>query len=156
MDYRNESGVVSGGSDGCINFNDPDNIGLADCLDQSDLASVYDSYCDVVSLADFIVIAGEAVTAATSTYHNETDTFAMGTLASKFLGNFRAGRKTADTCDQAADLLPKAENGCSDLESVFINHIYTKKANMKFRWKLTAAISGAHTIGKAQLDNSGF
>lgn len=29
MDFRNYSGVVTGGPDGCVNFNDPDNAGLA-------------------------------------------------------------------------------------------------------------------------------
>jgi len=32
MDYRNNSGVETGGSDGCVNFNDADNKGLASCL----------------------------------------------------------------------------------------------------------------------------
>jgi hypothetical protein len=32
MDFRNNSGVVTGGADGCVNFNDPDNAGLSNCL----------------------------------------------------------------------------------------------------------------------------
>ena len=33
MDFRyNADGSTSGGSDGCINFNDPDNAGLRECL----------------------------------------------------------------------------------------------------------------------------
>jgi len=32
MDFRNYSGVATGGADGCINFLDPDNAGLAFCL----------------------------------------------------------------------------------------------------------------------------
>ena len=28
MDFRNNDGVTSGGADGCINFNDADNMGL--------------------------------------------------------------------------------------------------------------------------------
>jgi hypothetical protein len=29
MDYRNYNGRISGGADGCVNFKDPDNMGLA-------------------------------------------------------------------------------------------------------------------------------
>ena len=41
MDYRNTNGVESGGSDGCINFADEDNTGLADCLEASGLIGVF-------------------------------------------------------------------------------------------------------------------
>ena len=41
MDYRNTDGVESGGSDGCINFGDADNTGLADCLEDSGLIEVF-------------------------------------------------------------------------------------------------------------------
>jgi hypothetical protein len=41
MDYRNTNGVESGGSDGCINFADGDNTGLADCLEDSGLIGVF-------------------------------------------------------------------------------------------------------------------
>jgi hypothetical protein len=33
MDYRlNADGTTSGGSDGCVNFNDADNAGLEACI----------------------------------------------------------------------------------------------------------------------------
>jgi hypothetical protein len=41
MDFRNYSGVVTGGSDGCVNFNDPDNAGLAECLSSTNFLPVY-------------------------------------------------------------------------------------------------------------------
>jgi len=41
MDYRK----TSGGSDGCINFNDGDNAGLLDCILTSNLDEVYQIYC---------------------------------------------------------------------------------------------------------------
>ena len=42
MDYRIDAdGSTSGGSDGCIDFADSDNTGLADCLEDSDLVSVF-------------------------------------------------------------------------------------------------------------------
>ena len=94
MDYRNISGVVSGGSDGCFDLTDPDNMGLEQCLRDSSLQTVYDKYCDSVSLADFIVISGEAVTARTATNYNSSGEFANGTLEARFRDNFRAGRAT--------------------------------------------------------------
>jgi hypothetical protein len=40
MDFRNYSGVAPGGSDGCVNFNDPDNAGLAYCLNIKFIESI--------------------------------------------------------------------------------------------------------------------
>jgi len=55
-----------GGSDGCINFEDKDNKGLVECIDQTNLQEAYSEHCGIVSLADFIVIAAEATMARTS------------------------------------------------------------------------------------------
>ena len=44
MDYRVNTN--RGGSDGCINFNDADNTGLAECLSNSGITNVYSLYCD--------------------------------------------------------------------------------------------------------------
>lgn len=43
------------------------------------------------------------------------------------------------------------------MQSVFIDHIYNNgRGRTNRRWKLTAAISGAHTLGGAKAENSGF
>ena len=47
MDYRQKwksgaSTKVSGGSDGCINFEDSDNVGLPSCLAWTGLSSIYE------------------------------------------------------------------------------------------------------------------
>lgn len=42
------------------------------------------------------------------------------------------------------------------MKTTFIDNVYAKHKNERFRWKLTAAISGAHTIGQARPENSGF
>jgi len=55
-----------GGVDGCVDFNDKDNKGLIECIQDSNIIEAYDDHCDVVSLADFIVIAAEATMARTS------------------------------------------------------------------------------------------
>jgi len=94
MDFRSTNGVSSGGSDGCVNFNDADNAGLATCLDTSGVNSVYETYCDQVSLADFIVISSEALTARTATDYNSSSPYTTGTLAQKYRDRFRAGRTT--------------------------------------------------------------
>ena len=61
MDFRYGSGnTTSGGSDGCINFADGANAGLLSCLTTTNIAAVYASFCDQISLADFLVLAGEA------------------------------------------------------------------------------------------------
>lgn len=73
MDFRYQFGsngktVINkrGGSDGCINFEDKDNRGLVECIEETGLQDAYDEHCGVVSLADFIVIAAEATMARTS------------------------------------------------------------------------------------------
>jgi len=96
MDYRKDSsGKVSGGSDGCVNFLDPDNAGLLDCIVNNKLQTAYEPLCSVVSLADFVVIAAEAMMARTATSYNSANIFASGTLAATFLANFQYGRITS-------------------------------------------------------------
>ena len=61
MDFRpSENSDVRGGSDGCINFEDPDNKGIPECLARFDIPQLYDKWKDKVSLADFMVIIAEA------------------------------------------------------------------------------------------------
>jgi hypothetical protein len=117
MDFRIAvDGTTSGGADGCIDFADADNTGLADCLEASGIADVYQNHCTTVSLADFIVIAGEAVAARTSGAWNVDDRWKKGTAANAVRNNFKAGRTSAETCDQsAASLMPNPENGCAGL-----------------------------------------
>lgn len=157
MDFRDENGVFSGGSDGCVNFNDPDNMGLVSCIEASGIGAIYEKTCEKVSLADFIVISAEAVTARTATNYDESKEFQNGTLEASFRDNFRAGRQTSETCDFTGRM-PNAENGCTDVKSVFHDHLFAgfKKMKDRFKWKLVAALSGAHTIGEASLENSGF
>lgn len=53
--------------------------------------------------------------------------------------------------------MPDAEKGCTDLQDIFLGHIFAGiRGKDRFKWKLVAAISGAHTIGQATLANSGF
>lgn len=52
--------------------------------------------------------------------------------------------------------MPNPEEGCTDLKKIFVNHIYRGKFGKRKSWFMTAAISGAHTIGSAKLNNSGY
>jgi len=49
--------------------------------------------------------------------------------------------------------MPNRVVGCSGLESIFYTNIYKCQTD---NWDLTAAISGAHTLGQATIANSGF
>ena len=49
--------------------------------------------------------------------------------------------------------MPNPLDGCLGLKAVFGDHIYKDTPNP---WALTAAISGAHTLGSARISTSGF
>lgn len=143
MDYR-VGEEHTGGSDGCINFDDADNTGLVSCVTESGLLDVYDDYCEDVSLADFIVIAAEAVYGITA---------ADDTFGDTLKNNFKYGRTTVDECDWNDGLMPNPELGCQGLNDIFVDNIYDGYDDA---WALTAALSGAHTLGSAKIDNSGY
>ena len=50
--------------------------------------------------------------------------------------------------------MPNPELGCDGLSDIFIDHIYKEYDDQA--WNLTAAISGAHTLGSASIANSGY
>ena len=59
MDFRHDAAASeTGGSDGCINLNDPDNKGIEKCLTSFGIPAVFDKVKNMVSFADFLVIAG--------------------------------------------------------------------------------------------------
>jgi hypothetical protein len=79
MDYRVDGTEGHlGGSDGCMNFDDGDNTGLVNCVTSSGVLDVYQDWCSQVSLADFIVILGEAVMGRTATDYNKNKPFKDG------------------------------------------------------------------------------
>jgi len=97
MDYRVDE-EHQGGSDGCINFNDPDNAGLQKCLEFHEIPELYSNYKDHVSLADFIVIIAEAAMARSHSSYSASDPYEDGTLAQKFRDGFKFGRVTDEEC----------------------------------------------------------
>lgn len=85
--------------------------------------------------------------------------FKEGTFLAQFRDNFKSGRKTAKECDYT-HRMPNPEHGCmgrgegkDGLKQIFVDHIF-KAA--KHPWTYTTAINGAHTVGKASLENSGY
>lgn len=152
MDFR-IGATNAGGSDGCINFNDADNTGLASCLIDTKLPDYYQNVCNYVSLADYLVIAAEAVMGRTSTTYQQSDYWAAGTYANHLKSNFKYGRTTASTCSWNVGLMPNPEDSCKGLSDIFVDNIYKAHATP---WKMVAAINGAHTIGSAKIANSGY
>ena len=52
--------------------------------------------------------------------------------------------------------MPNPEHGCQGLVEPFLKHIYNVGMSEKKRWALLAALSGAHSIGRAKPENSGY
>ena len=109
-----------------------------------------------------MVIAAEAVMGRLAVDYDAANSFADGKLLTQFRDGFKAGRKTLKECPSAKGAMPNPENGCNDLKRIFVDHIYTHKTKEgkwcsgRCAWGLTAAISGAHTIGTAKKHNSGY
>jgi len=151
MDYKSGQG----GSDGCTDMAEADNAGLAECLSSGEfgfsLNSVYPEFCQDISLADFIVIAAQAVMSILA-----TDGTPRETLTSELKGNFRFGRTTltGDDCKAVTHwsgnhLLPNPAGGCDEVERVFVT-------NMGLNWEESTAFMGVHTLGRCKVENSGY
>jgi len=143
MDYANGQG----GSDGCMDLSDADNAGLPECLHSGHHGfSIYDAYkthCSEISLADFIVLAAEAVI----TFSREHAT--GGSSDIDLRSNFRFGRTTAATCTFAEGRLPNPEDSCTAVEETFVRR-------MGLSWRQAAALMGVHSLGRARPENSGY
>jgi len=138
-----------GGSDACVDMSDGDNGGLAECLIRGEsgqsIQMSYEQFCDSVSLADFLVIAAEAVMDITR--KQATDQL----VGMPFIDNFKFGRetKTPMTCRYEKHRLPNPRLGCEELDRVFVD-------NMGLNKRETVALLGVHTLGKAEPRFSGF
>merc|ERR1719223_1135296 len=140
-----------GGSDGCTNMLEPDNAGLDPCLASGEfgfsLKDIYLKFCGQISLADFVVIAGEAVMTFTRkaavTHALEQDQMdpSSSTANLNFSKHFRWGRTTlADAvCKQSFEMiLPNPEKGCSEVERVFVD-------NLGLSWSGSVALMGVNS-----------
>lgn len=52
-------------------------------------------------------------------------------------------------------MMPDPENGLNDVTGIFFDHIFKFKKGADKK-RLTAAILGAHTLGSAKAENSGY
>lgn len=159
MDFRmgkkRDMSDSTGGADGCINLNDPDNKGIAECLIAFDINTVYGKWCDKISLADFFIVIAESIMGQLAVDYDATNPFAKGSLAARFRDQLHLGRSTLEECPNNVGRMPNPEEGCQGLEKIFVNHIYKRIGKWR-GWKATAAVSGAHTLGKAHVKNSGY
>jgi hypothetical protein len=154
MDYTDEGNANEiGGADACLDLHDPDNNGLHECIHGGgdgengvDLADIYQDYCTTVSLADFFVIAAEAVMNISRQHVLDED---ASRSPVDFRSQFKWGRTTALNCEFAHGRLPNPENSCSAVETTFVN-------SMGLSWAQAAALSGVHTLGRAEISRSGY
>lgn len=93
MDFRRNTnkrgrivrgGPGTGGSDGCVNFLDKDNAGLVSCLYNTGINEIYNEWCGKISLADFMVLAAEAVVGSLAEDYDPNNKWGNDTLLSKF------------------------------------------------------------------------
>jgi hypothetical protein len=168
MDFRSDQFVgdgqyvTSGGSDGCVSLTDAGNEGLIDCFNgttvleqgiaenSSDIVEVTElpglvqiyneGFCSHISLADFVVIAAEAVINITRrTAWIESVLDAEARPVSKpidFRSQFKFGRTTATSCDDAFGLMPNPQNGCDAVNASLVS-------NLGLTWNQSAALMGA-------------
>merc|ERR1719491_1775804 len=142
MDFNGQTG----GSDGCIKFEDPDNKGLQECMLQ--VRTVYHDICTRVSLADFIVVAAEALI-----MRSRHDWDGMKSPSLRMDVGFQFGRQTRLQCEDNGPLpnamQSRGESNCKAVEDNFLDQL-------GLTWRYGTALMGVHTLGRAELKNSGF
>ena len=75
MDFRTANnnpdgtGEERGGSDACMDLNDDDNNGLANCATEFKFTDIYEQFCDKISLADYLIVAANALTGHLANRH---------------------------------------------------------------------------------------
>lgn len=148
MDFDSTTGL--GGADACTDMDAADNAGLLACLAHGEngvsLSQAYSQFCHAVSLADFLVIAAEAVMVESRKHALQPGQ----PVDVNFRDQFRFGRTTrVQGCAFAEGQLPNPTMGCQDVDRVFVQHLgLTPRA--------AAALMAVHTLGRARLENSGF
>jgi hypothetical protein len=146
LDFREGTG----GSDACLALNDILSSGLNDCWAGTEqvlgLVQVYEDFCTRMSLADFIVIAAEAVMTITREAVLKVDPTRQPV---DFRSQFMFGRVTATDCISAVGKMPNAEKGCAQVSETLVD-------GLGLTWKQAAALMGGHTIGGMQPGRSGY
>eukprot|EP00971_Amphidinium_carterae_P170854 3386153-Amphidinium_carterae.1 len=94
----------------------------------------YSAHCSEISLADFIVLAAEAVI----TFSREHAT--GGNTDMDLKSKFKFGRTTAARCEFAEGRLPNPEDSCDAVDATF-------RTRMGLSWRRSAALMGVHSLG---------
>jgi len=139
-----------GGCNGCLNVNNPDNAGLADLVASLDTVYTTNGYDTVLSRADFWALAG--VYAVDKTIELNNDDCEEDDCEVPDSGLiFQWGRTDCDTAPYTdVDIgLPSALLNHSNVMSFFATEF-------GFDNNETVALLGAHTLGRASSENSGF
>jgi len=153
MDYKDNEG----GADACVDLQHPINRGLAQCLrgdgsGRPTVLNAYREFCGSISLADFVVIATEAVMSVLRQNFHQAYPSLWGSLEPfnpmDFRSSFRFGRTTAAECAWSESRMPNPENG-SEIVRVL-------QENMGLDTASKTAIMGLHGIGRARVNNSGY
>lgn len=135
MDFDINSPDDALGSDGCLDFEAGANDGLPSIwCDGCQLTALYNVYSDIMSRADFWVLAANAVIKNASP-NQDLDL------------PFRWGRIDSNTCASSTARLPEPSS-CDDVESAFITR-------MGLSWRDAVALLGAHTLGRGHDEFSG-
>merc|ERR1712002_494573 len=139
-----------GGCDGCLNVNNPDNAGLADLVASLDTVYTSNGYDTILSRADFWALAGVYAVDKTIELNNDACEEDDCEVPDSGLV-FQWGRTDCDTAPHTdVDVhLPSALLNHSNVMSFFANEFGLDDNE-------TVALLGAHTLGRASSENSGF
>lgn len=159
--YNKATGV--GGPDGCVDLTDPDNGGLAVVLSggatsSTSLLKIQQQYASLLSLGDIIALAGSVAvflaggpdikqrigSVCTCVGYNCVSATADSSNACV---NFQYGRKDSKSCTSDKGRLPSSQLPHSEIIRVF-------RTALGFTDIETVALMGAHTVGRANLEES--
>ena len=87
--------------------------------------------------------------------YDANNRFSSSTLLGQLQNQFKYGRLTSKTCIDSTYLMPSTHQGCDSTQDIFNNNIFSSKPADQAT-KLTSALLGVHTIGKAKSSNSGY
>ena len=133
--------VGEGGCDGCFNHSIADNAGLKKYTDELD--TLYDaSYSTKMSRADFYMLS--SIVALDMASVDSTDPFPGRNL-------FKLGRVDCSTSptEDVIGVFPEAKHGITETLAYF-------DTQFGFTENETVALLGAHTLGRARVEDSGF
>jgi len=139
-----------GGCNGCLNVENDDNAGLANIVADLDALYTTNGYDTILSRADFWALTGIYAVDKTIELNND-DCDDDECLVPDSGLVFQWGRQDCDTAPYTdVDVgLPSATGDYIDTTSFF-------SGEFGFDVNETAALLGAHTLGRAATENSGF